>query len=136
MTTYDYQVKAEEIEQMELQLDSLTTKQLQEVAKTLETIKQSEEKTQMEHAKIYFTNAILPILQDYAEKTYSILQIDENKNDPSVEVILKNRRGFELTEHDPCIRSLFTLANYVEIGIEKEFLLLTFVFDYQKEKKL
>lgn len=45
MTTYDYQVKAEEIEQMELQLDSLTTKQLQEVAKTLETIKQSEEKT-------------------------------------------------------------------------------------------
>ncbi len=107
MTTYDYQVKAEEIEQMELQLDSLTTKQLQEVAKTLETIKQSEEKTKMEHAKIYFTNAISPILQDYAEKTYSILQIDENKNDPSVEVILKNRRGFELTEHDPCKKFIY-----------------------------
>lgn len=135
METYDYRVKTEDIEQIGIPLDSLTAKQLQNIAEAMEGIKQSEEEEYLAGAKAYFTNAILPVLQEYAKTTYSLLQIEENKKYQFVEVTLKNQHGFELTEQCNYMRNLLVLANHIEIGMEDGFVQLTFIFDQKEMRK-
>lgn len=135
MTTYDYRVKTEEIERIGIQLDSLTEKQLQKIVEAVEAKEQSEEEEYLASTKVYFTNVILPVLQEYAKTTYSLLQIKENEKYSSVEVIFKNQRGFELTESCNCMRSLLVLANHIEIGMEDGLVQLTFLFDQKERRK-
>ena len=85
---YDYRIKGNELEDLAIQLDNLSEKQLRKIAKIVETMKESEEDTYSDNTKDYFYHAILPILQDFAEITSSLLIVEEHNQ--TIEVIFKN----------------------------------------------
>ena len=129
---YDYRIKANELEDIAMQLDNLSEKQLRRVAKVVEKMKESEDEMSCDNTKSYFYNAILPILQEFAELTGALLQIEENNQNQIIEAVFKNSYGFDLTEGCRYMRSMFVVANHISIGIEEEEVALSFVFDYGK----
>lgn len=129
---YDYRIKANELEDIAMQLDNLSEKQLRRVAKVVEKMKESEDEMSCDNTKSYFYNAILPILQEFAELTGALLQIEENNQNQIIEAVFKNSYGFDLTEGCRYMRSMFVVANHISISIEEEEVVLSFVFDYGK----
>ncbi len=129
---YDYRIKANELEDIAMQLDNLSEKQLRRVAKVVEKMKESEDEMSCDNTKSYFYNAILPILQEFAELTGALLQIEENNQNQIIEAVFKNSYGFDLTEGCRYMRSMFVVANHISISIEEEEVALSFVFDYGK----
>ncbi len=123
---YDYRIKGNELEDLAIQLDNLSEKQLRKIAKIVETMKESEEDTYSDNTKDYFYHAILPILQDFAEITSSLLIVEEHNQ--TIEVIFKNSYGFDLTESCKYMRSIFVIANHISINIEDEEVNLSFIF--------
>lgn len=89
-------------------------------------MKESEEDTYSDNTKDYFYHAILPILQDFAEITSSLLIVEEHNQ--TIEVIFKNSYGFDLTESCKYMRSIFVIANHISISIEDEEVNLSFIF--------
>ncbi|MCX4267947.1 MAG: hypothetical protein OSJ62_04700 [Lachnospiraceae bacterium] len=129
---YDYRIKANELEDIAMQLDNLSEKQLRRVAKVVEKMKESEDEMSCDNTKSYFYNAILPILQEFAELTGALLQIEENNQNQIIEAVFKNSYGFDLTEGCRYMRSMFVVANHISISIEEEEVALSFIFDYGK----
>lgn len=129
---YDYRIKVNELEDIAMQLDNLSEKQLRRVAKVVEKMKESEDEMSCDNTKSYFYNAILPILQEFAELTGALLQIEENNQNQIIEAVFKNSYGFDLTEGCRYMRSMFVVANHISISIEEEEVALSFVFDYGK----
>lgn len=129
---YDYRIKANELEDIAMQLDNFSEKQLRKVAKVVEKIKESENEINCDNTKDYFYNAILPVLQDFAEITGALLMIEENNQNQMIEAVFKNSYGFDFTESCRYIRSMFVIANHISISVEEEEVVLSFIFDYRK----
>ena len=128
MKEYDYRVKAEELSEISMEFDNLSGKQQLEVAKAINNIKQEQE----QEAKAYFDNAILPVLQDFAELTSSLLVIEESNRSSTVTAILKNSCSLDITESCRCMRGIFVIASYINMAVEDEGIVLSLLFDYEK----
>lgn len=125
---YDYRIKAEELNRIAIDFDNLSGKQQLEVAEAIKNIKQEKE----QEAKICFNSAILPILKDFAELTSSLLTIEENNKNQTVIATLKNSCSLDITENCRCMRGLLIIANYINITVEDEGIILSLIFDYEK----
>lgn len=128
---YDYRINTKNFNDLAIQLDNLSVKQLQKVAEAVEEIKESDDEIYRTNTKIYFHHAILPILQDFAELTGSILIIEENNPQQIIEVIFKNSCGFDITENYKYIKTLFILANHIGINFEDNEMILSLIFNLQ-----
>ena len=72
----------------------------------------------------WFTVAILPVLQDFAESTASILEI-ETQSQTHITATIKNGNGLEITENCKIMRSLLILADHISIALEDDIILLS-----------
>lgn len=128
IVVYDYRIKAEELSRISINFDNLSGKQQLKVAEAIKNIKQEKE----QEARIYFNNVILPILKDFAELTSSLLMIEENNKNQTVTAILKNSCSLDITENCRYMRGLLVIANYINIAVEDEEIILSLIFDYEK----
>lgn len=112
---YDYRVTevAEDIVEV---FDSLNGKQLKRISDLLIQMKQEEEQERKERRMKWMKETLELILQEYAERTCSYLEIEEQ--DTELFVTLKNDVGFILTE-DRELRTAVMMADYVVMGAEE-----------------
>ena len=83
---------------------------------------------QTTHSLEWIKVAILPILQEYAKKTCSLLIIEE-AHDSVIIATLKNDIGYDIAENSRLIKLLFNLANHVGIESEDSKTCISLVFD-------
>ena len=131
MSEYDYRVKPKDVSGIGMQFDTLSRRQLLQLAEAME-IKQSEEEKRLMSVKTYFNNAILPILQEFGEMTYSLLVVEENDKEQIIVVSLRNQYGFDITESCRYMRGLFVIANHISINVEAGEVVLSLFFDYEE----
>ena len=128
MDTYDYQNEIGFINEMETKIDTLSEGEAKEVSEFIDTLKKKTVQEQTTHSLEWIKVAILPILQEYAKKTCSLLIIEE-AHESVIMATLKNDIGYDVTENSGFIKMLFNLANYVGIESEDEKTCIILVFD-------
>lgn len=130
MSEYDYRVKPEDLNSIGMKFDTLSKKQLLQLSELVADMKQSGEEEDLIDAKTYFNNAILPVLQEFGEMTYSLLVVEENDKEQIIVVSLKNQYGFDITESCRYMRGLFVVANHISINVEAGEVVMSLYFDY------
>ena len=125
---YDYRVKADELTKISMEFDNLSGREQLKVAEAIKNMKQEQE----QDAKVYFDNAILPVLQDFANLTSSLLLTEENNEKQTITATLKNSCSLDITESCRCMRGIFVIASYINMAVEDEGIVLSLLFDYEK----
>lgn len=129
MSEFDYRVRAKDLNSIGIQFDTLSEKQLLELSKVVEGMKQLEKEDCLINAKVYFNSAILPVLQEFGEMTYSLLVVEENDKEQVIVASLRNQYGFDITESCRYMRSLFGIANHISINVEADEVVMSLFFD-------
>lgn len=126
--TYDYREQIDSTNRIIEQLGELKQNQLLELNKEVDNITQVSRAERLEHAKKYFQMVMLPVLQDFAEMTSSLLVINEPSKNGLYIASIHNHEGFEITESCRMMRSLLVLADCIAVENEGDAV-LTLVFD-------
>lgn len=92
---------------------------------------QENEPESHESAMLFFCQSVLPILQDYAEMTSSLLIMDESDKGRQITATLKNSMGFDITESCKTIRGLLAMTENISISVENDDVVLTLIFSYE-----
>jgi len=128
METYDYQHEIGFINEMEAKIEILSEGEAKEVSEFIDMLKKKTVQEQTTHSLEWIKVAILPILQEYAKKTCSLLTIEE-AHDSVIIATLKNDIGYDIAENSRLIKLLFNLANQVGIESEDGKTCIALVFD-------
>lgn len=121
---FDYRENTERMAEITANFDNLSIKQQ---LKFLDFVKQEENKKDFQ-----FDNLILPILQDFAELTASVLIIEKNEENQDVTVIFKNKFGFDVTRNCKIMCGVLAIADYIGISLENEEVVFSLVFNCEK----
>ena len=122
---FDYRENAEKIAKAVTRFDNLSVSQQ---LKFLDFVEQEEENKK----DLQFENLILPVLQDFAELTASVLIIEKSEETQVITATLKNFHGFDITQSCKCFRSLLIMADYIGLALENDEIVLSLNFDYEK----
>ena len=113
---------------MEAKIEILSEGEAKEVSEFIDMLKKKTVQEQTTHSLEWIKVAILPILQEYAKKTCSLLIIEE-AHDSVIIATLKNDIGYDIAENSRLIKLLFNLANHVGIESEDGKTCISLVFD-------
>lgn len=123
---YTQKTKQEEIE------DLFATLSIEQETKVIEFMKGLKETENRQRQRVYsnwIMDSIIPLLKDFAQKTYSCLEVQEEKR--SIFVLLKNNKTIDIAALDE-LRSMklaLLLADYIELDSDGEFVRLHLIYN-------
>lgn len=129
MEIYDYREQKDYFEKASLKLDSFNNRQMKIASEAIDRVAIETEQTSQEFWLNWFDNAILPVLQDFAEMTTSLLEIE--KNDYLITATLSNQNSIDFTSNCMARLALFSAA-HIEIDKSCDGISLCLSFDYNK----
>ena len=117
---YDYAAK----------MDTFNARQLKKAAEMIDEIASDGERETQLYWESWFDPAIVPLLQEYAEMSSGLLEI--NKDDSGIVTAnLKQERGFTITEN--CmLRSILLMAHNISMDAKDGEIVLTLTFDCKR----
>jgi len=129
METYNYRQNTNYVNEIEVKLEILSEKQARQVSEFIDEIEEKTKQKHHSHSLNLFDSAILPVLQDFAEITSSILTVE--KDDKAIiTTTLTNNYGFDITESCRSMRALINLSNHIAINGNDRETTLTLIFDF------
>ena len=129
METYDYRMDTDMLNQGSFQIDKLSKKEFLKLIEAAKEIKQSDEKKQLDNATLYFNNAILPTMKEFAEMSGALLTIEKNDNKQTIIASFQCPYGFDITENCRLMKSWLITANHIGITLENREPTLSLIFD-------
>ncbi len=126
MEVFDYSHNVKDT--LSIDADSLNSKEVRRVNHAIAIIKEESKEAREKSSLEWFHVAILPILQDFADMTASVLQLEAD-NKTIVVATIKNPLGLDITQSCNCMKMLFSLANHIGINIDDGQASLSFIFD-------
>lgn len=123
MQKHDYELHMDD---NGLEIDTLTDKQLLQVAEAIKLIKSKEAEEQHLNRIYWFKATILPILQDFAKCSYSSFEMEQD-NEGIIAVSFRNTNGIDI-EDSLCIKFAISIATLITISCDdgESILLLTY----------
>ncbi len=128
MDTYDYQNRIDEVDRLSQVIDSLSQKEAEAALKSIQETKELALNQKQEKYFQWFDIAVLPILQDFAEMTSSILTIEKD-GITHITATLSNPCGLNITESCRYVKALLILTDDIGIDSVDGKATLTLVFD-------
>ena len=114
---FDYsKIKADQ--ELAETMAKLSNRQLDRIAKMIKTFKESEDQQQEQERKKWMADAVTAILRDFAEKTNSVLEIEQNEESMTLQACLGNEIGFDILDEPRGIKLALQMADYVGIDAE------------------
>jgi len=129
MATYDYRIDTNRLNEADSRIDRLSKNQLIRLSEIAEDIQQSDEKKRLDSALIYFDNAILPTMKEFAEISGSLLEIEKSDNMQTIIATFRCPYGFDITESCRFMRGWLIIANHIGISTENGEPNLSLIFD-------
>lgn len=96
MEQYDYSSDTDLVGDVMKEVDRLTNKEILALHEAMQGIKERSETEAVEKHKEWFDNSILPSLKRFAELTYSILEIERDREDV-IQATLRNSSCIEFS---------------------------------------
>lgn len=112
---YDYTHNNEE-ECLEIEIETLTGQQREEVQLFNHDLKDGRGKKDTERYIQWLRYTVLPTLHEYARVTYSVLEIEETK--AKIHIQMKNKYGYDIGTSDRAVKLALYLADYMGIDTD------------------
>ena len=130
MKTYDYRTQGDRLYDYAAKMDTFNARQLKKAAEMIDEIASDGERETQLYWESWFDSAIVPLLQEYAEMSSGLLEI--NKDDSGIVTAnLKQERGFTITEN--CmLRSILLMAHNISMDAKDGEIVLTLTFDCKR----
>lgn len=129
-TIYDFTMPAKRPNIEEI-IETLTVKQIQEVADFAEELKQKETQQKRQFFLNWMKTAILPIWKNYSHKTSSVLEVQET--DEEIHILIWNKNRFDIYSNDTDVKFAIGLATYLGIDYVDAQVRLDLVYSLQNE---
>jgi hypothetical protein len=128
MKEYDYR-NTLDLDSLSTMLDDLTPHEATVAIEAITHERESAEKKTLEDYHKWFEAAVLPVLQKYAKEAIALLTVEDDG--VAISTTITNEAGFDISESDRQMRSLFLTANHIEIGrqIDTNNVSLTLIFE-------
>ena len=130
MKVYDYRNPNNPYDDLSQEIDFLTNQERIELSKELIRIREESENTNKAYWNNWFNNSILPILQEFAKTTESLLEIDIS-DQMIISVFLRNNYSINITE-SCMIKFILQLAQHISVEANDDEAILSFTFDCNK----
>lgn len=127
MKIYDYRINQATMNELVECIDNLSQSESEKVLDATHIIKKCSKENFKENCASFVDNVILPLVKSYAEKTFSILEINAMEEEQFV-ITLKNENGFDIDDDCTLMKYLLALSAHIEINIIENFAILTLVF--------
>lgn len=126
MNTYDR--LSQNCLELDKEIDTLTKSERQQLTEAMKQIRLETARMAIKHSQMWFKEAILPVLQHYAEVSESVLELREMTGN-IIEAAFRNQIGYDIPEDSLCMKMVMGLAVHTEIGIIDNEVMLTLTFD-------
>lgn len=113
---YDYSEMTEAGEEVRTMIETMTDSELEKISEKIKEMKHEEKIQEQQDYIKHIKNVIVPLLQKYAEKSQSVLEIEENEEE--VQVQLSNEVGFDTSELDKWSKLIFAVAEHIWLDAE------------------
>lgn len=124
MQEYDHRINMEEME-------TLSDKQMLQISETIKLIKWREAEDHSLNNVYWFKTIILPILQDFAERTSSSFEMEQDGRN-IIAVSLRNSNDIEIAGYSPYIKFALSLATSITITCDNDESILLLIYDCNK----
>ena len=129
---YDFTVPTKRANIEEI-IETLTVKQVQDVAEFAEEMKKKEKQQTKQIFLDWIMPAIVPIWKHFSQKTNSVLEIQET--DEEIYILIWNKTRFDIYTNDYGVRLAIGLATYLGIDYVDEQVRLDLVYNFPNEKE-
>ncbi len=129
---YDFTVPTKRANIEEI-IETLTVKQVQDVAEFAEEMKKKEKQQTKQIFLDWIMTAIVPIWKHFSQKTNSVLEIQET--DEEIYILIWNKTRFDIYTNDYGVRLAIGLATYLGIDYVDEQVRLDLVYNFPNEKE-
>ena len=129
---YDFTVPTKRANIEEI-IETLTVKQVQDVAEFAEEMKKKEKQQTKQIFLDWIMTAIVPIWKHFSQKTNSVLEIQET--DEEIYILIWNKTRFDIYTNDYGVRLAIGLATYLGIDYVDEQVRLELVYNFPNEKE-
>ena len=127
MESYDFTRETDCINEVQEKIDTLSKAEAKHVSDFIDSLKEKTVQEQTAKMLSWFSVAILPCIQDYAEMKSSNLIFESNGS--VMIATLKNQYGFDITESCKVMKTIISLANHIGIDIKEGNASLSLIFD-------
>ena len=109
-------------------IDTLSDKEIDQVAEFVHSLLDKRERKKKQSYVNMIMDFVIPLLKELAETTYSSLEIEQKG--AAVYVLLKNTKGLDVSDTEQLrnLRIALSLADYVGIDKDGEWVQLNLVF--------
>lgn len=129
MDTYNYNDNNHYADKLSTLLDDLSQKEAKAAVRAIEETKATDLSRRQKSYGKWFDEAIFPILEDFAEVSSSILEIERN-DDSYIISTITNQYGLDIADTCKMMKYALTFASYIGMNICDGAIALTLIFDY------
>lgn len=129
---YDFTVPTKRANIEEI-IETLTVKQIQDVAEFAEEMKKKEKQQTKQIFLDWIMTAIVPIWKHFSQKTNSVLEIQET--DEEIYILIWNKTRFDVYTNDYGVRLAIGLATYIGIDYVDSQVRLDLVYSFHINNK-
>lgn len=126
METYDFR-NTQNIGEIPAMLDSMSSKEIRAVGDAIVEIKRQSQQEEIDKCSQWITDALVPIIKDFAELTCSILTID--KEGTLIIITLSNTHSLDITGVCRGMHIALNAASQISIQLDGKDITLTLTYD-------
>lgn len=127
---YDYRPNESVANDILVTVEELDNRQRVALSETLHKVKLETEMDELAGHMAWFHATIIPILQEFAQNSFSLLEVEEDKG--VINVCIRNNSGLCISEMDRALYVLLFLAVQICIDADENETILALTYDCSK----